>query len=84
MSPSQLHFTTLRPIPPHPITVAKDRILYATGIGDPKVEVPNSSSATAISLKDAFYAPDMTHMSTTVVSVGKIAGAGDYCAYVCI
>ena len=73
MSPFQHRFTNLRSIPPRPITAANNRVFYATGLGDLKIDVPNGSSSTCITLKDALYAPDM---SLTVVSISKIADAG--------
>ena len=73
MSPFLHRFTNLRTIPPRPITAANNRVFYATGLGDLKIDVPNGSSSTRIVLKDALYAPDM---GMTVVSVGKIASAG--------
>ena len=73
MSPFQHRFTNLCSIPPRPIIAANNHTFYATGMGDLKINVPNGSSSTCITLKDAFHAPDMT---LTVVSVHKIARAG--------
>jgi transposase InsO family protein len=73
MSPFQHRFTNLRSIPPRPITAANNRVFYATGLGNLEIDVPNGSSSTRITLKDALYAPDMT---LTVISIGKIASAG--------
>jgi len=73
MSPFQHHFTNLCSIPPHPITAANNHIFYATGLNDLKIDVPNGSSSTSITLKDTLYAPDMT---LTVISISKIANAG--------
>jgi hypothetical protein len=73
MSPFKHCFTNLRSIPPHPIIAANNHTFYTTGMGDLKINVPNGSSSTCITLKDAFYAPDMT---LTVVSIHKIACAG--------
>ena len=73
MSPFQHRFTNLRSIPPRPITAANNRVFYATGMGDLKINVPNGSSSTRITLKDTLYAPDM---SLTVISISKITGAG--------
>ena len=73
MSPFQHRFTNLRSIPPRPIIAANNRVFYANGLGDLKIDVPNGSSSTAITLKDTLYAPDMT---LTVISISKIAGAG--------
>ena len=41
-------------------------------MGDLRIDVPNGSLSTHITLKDALYAPDMT---STVISVSKIARA---------
>ena len=73
MSPFSHHFTNLRSIPPRPITAANNRVFYATGMGDLRINVPNGSKSTYITLKDALYAPDMT---LTVISISKIASAG--------
>jgi gag-polypeptide of LTR copia-type len=75
MSPYRHLFTNLRDIPPHPITVASNRVFYAIGVGDLKIEVPrgSGSSATCVTLKDTLYAPDMAF---TVVSISRIAMAG--------
>ena len=73
MSPFSHRFTNLHPIPPRPITAANNRVFYAIGSGDLKIDVPNGASTTPITLKDALYAPDM---SMTVVSISRIAGAG--------
>ena len=75
MSPfkHRLRVTNLSSIPPCPITAANNRVFYATGLGDLKIDVPNNSLSTRITLKDALYAPDM---SLTVVTISKIADAG--------
>jgi transposase InsO family protein len=73
MSPFPHRFTNLQSIPPRPITAANNRVFYATGAGDLKIDVPNGTSSTSITLKDALYAPDM---GLTVVSISRIAAAG--------
>ena len=73
MSPFQHRFTNLCSIPPCPIIAANNHTFFATGMGNLKINVPNGSSFTCITLKDAFYAPGMT---LTVVSIHKIARAG--------
>ena len=73
MSPFQHCFTNLRSIPPCPIIAANNHTFFATGMGNLKINVPNGSSFTCITLKDTFYAPGIT---LTVVSIHKIACAG--------
>lgn len=41
MSPFQHRFTNLRSIPPRPIIAANNRVFYANGLGDLKVDVPD-------------------------------------------
>ncbi len=73
MSPFSHRFTNLRSIAPRPITAANNRVFYAIGTGDLKIDVPNGASATSITLKDALYAPDM---GQTIISISRIASAG--------
>ena len=73
MSPFPHRFSNLRSIPPHPIHAANDKIFYAIGTGDLKINIPNGASSTPVTLKDALYAPDM---SMTVISINRIVNAG--------
>ena len=73
MSPYWEWFVTYHSIPPCAITTADKRIFYAIETGDLQIEVLNSSSTTAVLLKDAFHAPDM---GVTIVSISQIAKAG--------
>jgi gag-polypeptide of LTR copia-type/Integrase core domain/GAG-pre-integrase domain len=74
MSPFSHRFTNLRSIPPRPITAANNRVFYAIGTGDLKVDIPNGASSTSVTLKDALYAPDM---GQSVISISRIAAAGN-------
>ena len=73
ISPFQHCFTNLRAIPPQPITAANKGIFYASGIGDLKIDVPNGTEVSPITLKDVLYAPDI---SMTVISICKIEDVG--------
>ena len=67
ISPFQHRFSNLRSIPPRPIIVANNHVFYATGMGDLRVDVPNGSLSTHITLKDALYTPDMTSIAKLLV-----------------
>ncbi len=73
MSPSHHHFTNLHSIPPCPITAANGKPFYAISVGDLKIAVPNGTSTTSITLKDALYTPDI---GLIVIFISHIAGAG--------
>ena len=73
MSPLCHRFTNFHPIPPCPITAADSQVFYAIGAGDLKIDVPNGSSFTSITLRDTLYAPDM---GQTIVSISRITAAG--------
>jgi len=73
MSPLRHRFTNFHPIPPRPITAADSQVFYAIGAGDLKIDVPNGSSFTSITLRDTLYAPDM---GQTIVSISRITAAG--------
>ena len=73
MSPFSHRFMNLHPIPPHPITAANNQVFYAISSGDLKIDVPNGTSTTPMTLKGTLYAPDI---SMTVVSISHIAEAG--------
>ena len=64
---------TYQMIPPHAVITADKCLFHAEGVGDLKIEVPNSKSSTSVLLKDTLYAPQIGLM---IVSVGRIAGAG--------
>src|SRR6266478_3675271 len=73
MSPLRHRFTNFHPIPPRPITAADSQVFYAIGAGNLKIDVPNGSSFTSITLRDTLYALDMRQ---TIVSISRITAAG--------
>ncbi len=73
MSPFRECFVTYQDIPACPITAANNRVFYAVGAGDLKVQVPNGAASTKVLLRDVLHAPDMGLM---VVSIGHIVQAG--------
>jgi hypothetical protein len=77
MSPHRQRFTTYRPISPREISAAEKGVFYATGTGDPQVEVPNGVKSTPIILTDKLHVPDIGAMA---ISVSRIAKPG-YSSY---
>ena len=80
MSPFWHRFINLVSIPPHPITATNNCVFYGTSLGDIKIDIPNGSLSTPITLKDALYAPNMT---LTVISVSKIRSGSWDCILKC-
>ena len=73
ISPFQHCFTNLQVIPPRPITAANKGVFYASGIGNLKIDIPNGTEVSPITLKDVLYAPDI---SMTVIAICKIEDMG--------
>ena len=63
---------TFKPID-QPITAADGRTFRALGQGDVKIELPNGSSTTVVTLKKALYSPDMYY---TLISLACMVRAG--------
>ena len=73
ISPFQHRFTNLQAIPPQPITAANKGVFYASGISNLKIDIPNGTEVSPITLKDVLYAPDI---SMTVIAICKIEDTG--------
>jgi hypothetical protein len=79
-SAASSHFSPLRDRFRNIYTVAEERIegpngsaMVSTLRGDVSIDLPNGSKTTNVTLKDAFYVPDMTR---TLISIGKLDQAG--------
>lgn len=73
MTPFKHRLMNFTKISSRPITAADKRVFHATGKGDLRIRIPNSTTTTTILLKDVLYAPDM---GVTIISISRIAAAG--------
>jgi len=74
MTPHRDKFITYQRIGPRPIVAADKGVFYAIGKGDMRIQVPNGQKTTEVLLRNTLHAPDM---GLTVISVGRIANAGN-------
>src|SRR5712671_8007599 len=74
MTPHRDKFVTYQRIGPRPIVAADKGVFYAIGKGDMCIQVPNGQKTTEVLLRNTLHAPDM---GLTVISVGRIANAGN-------